>query len=120
MRRGRTPHGGDAGGPRLRGRAGVAPRDARVLNVDIGGGTTKLTLIEAGRVVRTAAFHVGGRLVAERDGTVRGSNPAGSGTPRRRSPGNSWLGGPVDRAALDAVADVMADAVIAARRGEAG
>jgi ethanolamine utilization protein EutA len=37
---------------------------ATVLNVDIGGGTTKLALIENGTVLATAAFAVGGRLVA--------------------------------------------------------
>jgi ethanolamine utilization protein EutA len=35
-----------------------------VLNVDIGGGTTKLALIEAGDVVGTAAVAIGGRLVS--------------------------------------------------------
>ena len=35
-------------------------RGMRVLNVDIGGGTTKLALIEDGRVLETAAIHVGG------------------------------------------------------------
>lgn len=33
-----------------------------VLNVDIGGGTTKLALIRDGSLIQTAAFHVGGRL----------------------------------------------------------
>ena len=33
-----------------------------VLNVDIGGGTTKLALIRDGILIQTAAFHVGGRL----------------------------------------------------------
>ena len=35
-----------------------------VLNVDIGGGTTKLALIDSGNVVANAALAVGGRLVA--------------------------------------------------------
>lgn len=35
-----------------------------VLNVDIGGGTTKLALVRAGQVVANAALAVGGRLVA--------------------------------------------------------
>ena len=35
----------------------------RVLNVDIGGGTTKLAVLEGGKVVGTAAMHIGGRLV---------------------------------------------------------
>ena len=34
-----------------------------VLNVDIGGGTTKLALIRDGILIQTAALHVGGRLL---------------------------------------------------------
>ena len=34
-----------------------------VLNVDIGGGTTKLALVRNGVLAQTAAFHVGGRLL---------------------------------------------------------
>src|SRR5258706_10549902 len=32
-----------------------------VLNIDIGGGTTKLALVEEGKVGHTAAIHIGGR-----------------------------------------------------------
>jgi ethanolamine utilization protein EutA len=39
--------------------------NARILNVDIGGGTTKLALIENGRISATAAIAVGGRLLVE-------------------------------------------------------
>lgn len=35
-----------------------------ILNIDIGGGTTKLSLIDSGKLITTAAFHVGGRLLA--------------------------------------------------------
>ena len=38
---------------------------ARILNVDIGGGTTKLALIEKGTLLATAAIAVGGRLLVE-------------------------------------------------------
>ena len=37
---------------------------ARVLNVDMGGGTTKLSVIEDGVVTRTAAISLGARLVS--------------------------------------------------------
>ena len=47
-----------------------------VLNVDVGGGTTKLALVENGRVVHTAAIHIGGRLVV-----VEGSSPSPRGPP---------------------------------------
>jgi len=40
-------------------------RKGRGLHVDIGGGTTKLALIENGEIVSVAAFAVGGRLVAQ-------------------------------------------------------
>ncbi len=39
-------------------------RDACILHVDIGGGTTKLALIDRGAIVGVAAFAVGGRLIA--------------------------------------------------------
>jgi ethanolamine utilization protein EutA len=48
-----------------------ATRGRTVLNVDIGGGTTKLALCAAGRVLAVAAFAVGGRLIAhETDGRL--------------------------------------------------
>jgi len=39
-------------------------RDICVLHVDIGGGTTKLALIDRGTIIGLAAFAVGGRLIA--------------------------------------------------------
>ena len=39
-------------------------QSATVLNVDIGGGTTKLALIEKGTVTHTAAISIGARLIA--------------------------------------------------------
>src|SRR5688500_15997661 len=50
----------------------------RILNVDIGGGTTKLAVLEGGRVVATAAIHVGGRLqVVDAAGRIVRLDPAG-------------------------------------------
>ena len=40
-------------------------RDICLLHIDIGGGTTKLALIDRGRVVSLCAFAVGGRLLAQ-------------------------------------------------------
>src|SRR5919108_5620510 len=55
-----------------------ADRECRVLNVDIGGGTTKLAAVERGRVLSTAAFHIGGRLVAtDADGVITVLEPGG-------------------------------------------
>ena len=52
---------------------------SRLLNVDIGGGTTKLTLVDDGRIAATAALHIGGRLVATgEDGRVTRLEPGGA------------------------------------------
>ncbi|HLQ26311.1 MAG TPA: ethanolamine ammonia-lyase reactivating factor EutA [Acidiferrobacterales bacterium] len=42
-------------------------RGERILNIDIGGGTTKLAVVENGRVLETAAIYVGGRLLVVDD-----------------------------------------------------
>src|SRR5215469_10418709 len=47
------------------GSADLSAHDRRaVLCIDVGGGTTKLALVRAGRVVATGAIEVGGRIVA--------------------------------------------------------
>jgi ethanolamine utilization protein EutA len=40
-------------------------RDTCLLHVDVGGGTTKLALIDRGTIVGLGAFAVGGRLIAQ-------------------------------------------------------
>src|SRR5450432_392614 len=51
-----------------------------VLNVDIGGGTTKLALVEGGRVVHTAAIHIGGRLLVVGSHSREGGKPGDDGS----------------------------------------
>lgn len=53
-------------------------RKNRILNIDIGGGTTKLALTDNGKVLWTAALHVGGRLIATENGNVSRLDPAGA------------------------------------------
>jgi ethanolamine utilization protein EutA len=54
-------------------------REARILNLDIGGGTTKLALLERGSVAATAAIHIGGRLiVVDAAGRITRLDPAGA------------------------------------------
>jgi ethanolamine utilization protein EutA len=49
-----------------------------ILNIDIGGGTTKLGLVDKGQLLHTAAVEVGGRLIAwdEQNRLVRIEGPA--------------------------------------------
>jgi ethanolamine utilization protein EutA len=88
----------------------------RILNIDIGGGTTKLALIEQGRVVKTAAIHIGGRLqVVDADGRIVRLDPAGA--HHAAQAGFHWgKGDRAEAAALDKVAEYMADALVAAIR----
>jgi ethanolamine utilization protein EutA len=52
-------------------------RGVTVLNVDIGGGTTKFAVVRNGEILATAAIAVGGRLIVEDpQGVVRLEGPA--------------------------------------------
>jgi ethanolamine utilization protein EutA len=84
-----------------------------VLNVDVGGGTTKLALVENGRVVHTAAIHIGGRLVVVGEGRITRLDPAGK--QLAKNAGVDWnLGGAATEAEIERVAGWMADALIQA------
>src|SRR3984893_11221936 len=88
--------------------------DKRILNVDIGGGTTKLAIVEKGNVIATAALHIGGRLhVVDEIGRLVRLDPAGQF--HAREAGFYWSRGDVlSPAQLDKVADNMADLLVAA------
>ena len=65
----------------------------RLLNVDIGGGTTKLAVIDRGEVLETAAISVGARLIAfDETGTLT----------RIEGPARAILGADEDRLRLGA------------------
>jgi ethanolamine utilization protein EutA len=101
------------------GAAGVSHgRGLRVLNIDIGGGTTKLALIEHGRVLETAAVHIGGRLlVADADGRITRLDPQGRALAREA--GFGWqLGDRVEPAQLDSLCEWMAESLCRAILGE--
>ncbi len=95
-----------------------------VLNVDIGGGTTKLALVENGKVVHTAAIHIGGRLAVidppprasakgEGETSITRLDPAGK--QLAQNAGVEWsLGGAAPEAQIQRVADWMADALVTA------
>jgi ethanolamine utilization protein EutA len=85
----------------------------RILNIDIGGGTTKLGLVENGKVIATAAVHIGGRLQVVEGGKIVRLDPAGKHHAKRA--GFSWnRGDSVTEADLQKVADGMADTLVAA------
>jgi ethanolamine utilization protein EutA len=89
-------------------------RGCRVLNVDVGGGTTKLSLVARGRVEATAAVLVGGRhVVVDETGRIVRLDPAGRLHAARA--GLRWrVGDRLPGDELVHVAELMADAVVAA------
>jgi ethanolamine utilization protein EutA len=91
----------------------------RLLNIDIGGGTTKLATLEGGKVHGTAAVHIGGRLiVVDEAGTIVRLDPAGQ--YHAEQAGFHWdLGDRVTRAQLELVAEWMAGALLEAIEGRA-
>ncbi len=90
----------------------------RILNIDIGGGTTKLALVEKGKVLHTAAVHIGGRLlVVDRENRISRLDPTGK--YHAAQAGFDWkLGDVVTREQLKKVADNMANALLVAIFGD--
>jgi ethanolamine utilization protein EutA len=86
----------------------------RILNIDIGGGTTKLAVVDKGHVIATAALHIGGRLqVVDEIGRIVRLDPAGRF--HAREAGFYWSRGDVlSPSQLDKVAESMADLLVAA------
>ncbi len=87
---------------------------SKILNVDIGGGTTKLSLIDNGKLISTAAFHVGGRLLATgssskivriEDAAIAFADQLGL---------NLHLGGTITDDQLHGLVDLMTDTIVAA------
>jgi ethanolamine utilization protein EutA len=89
----------------------------RILNIDIGGGTTKLAVVESGKVVASAAFHVGGRLlVADEERRITRLDPGGQRL--AAAAGFDWnLGDVVAEADIERVADTRADIIVEAAGG---
>ncbi len=90
-----------------------------VLNVDIGGGTTKFAVCRKGTVHETGAIHVGARLLAwDGNGMLRRVEERGRAIAREAgvevAPGDVVPG-----AALDAVAGRMADLIVRVIDGHA-
>jgi len=89
-----------------------------VLNVDIGGGTTKLALAHGGRLLSHAAIAVGGRLIAfgADDSLVRVEEPARQ---LARAAGIELnLGGTLTADQRAALVDVMANVLVRTILGE--
>ena len=90
-----------------------------VLNVDVGGGTTKLAVCRDGQVEETAALDIGARLVSfDEGGVVRAVTSAGRRIARdvgiTIAPGER-----ADRATLERLADRIAQIALRVPEGEA-
>jgi ethanolamine utilization protein EutA len=85
-----------------------------LVDIDIGGGTTKLARIVDGRIVATGALAIGGRQIAwSREDVITRCDA--SARPLLDAAGLDWhIGGTIHRPDLDRLAEVMADALLAA------
>jgi len=86
----------------------------RILNIDIGGATTKFAVADNGRVTATAAMRVGGRLMAvDLSNTITRLDPAGA--RHGALNGVDWRKGETARPEdMARVAQAMARAIVAA------
>jgi ethanolamine utilization protein EutA len=94
-----------------------ADRGDQVLTIDVGGGTTKFALVEAGEIAATLAVPGGGRLLTW-DGDGRASRVERSLSPFAKSAGIDLAEGRVvSGREREALAGVMADHIMAAAFG---
>jgi ethanolamine utilization protein EutA len=94
-------------------------RGKTVLNVDVGGGTSKLSVVQAGRVVETFAINVGARLVAmDADGRLTRIEDAAR-TVAETLGIQLELGEPFATDDQRAIADRLADCLLEAVRRDA-
>ena len=89
---------------------------SRILNIDIGGGTTKLALVENGKVLWTAALHIGGRLIVTDSGLVTRLDPSGA-HHAHEAGFHLALGAALTADGMAKVAEEMAEALVAALDG---
>lgn len=83
-----------------------------VLNVDIGGGTTKLALIKNGETIATCAFAVGGRLMAQaEDGRWTRIDEAAHQTAKARGI-TLHLNKPIPAAHIDSVVTALTEVLV--------
>lgn len=87
---------------------------SRILNIDIGGGTTKLAVVENGRIVETAAVYVGGRLlVVDEHLRIVRLDPGGKYIANQLGL-SLEIGDSIQTEEMERMAEWMADAVITA------
>ena len=95
-----------------------SPETPLVLNIDIGGGTTKLAVCRNGKAVETAAIDIGARLISwDTDGRVRAVTPAGERVLKRAGV-RVAVDETANRAALTIVAERIAELALAVADGQ--
>lgn len=94
-----------------------SPETPVVLNIDIGGGTTKLAVCRDGQVEETAALDIGARLVSfDERGLVRAVTRAGRRVAEEAG-ANMAAGDVVERGTLERLADRIAEIALRVPEG---
>ena len=90
-----------------------------VLNIDVGGGTSKLAVVRGGRIEAVAAINVGARLITlDEDGVITKRERAASICARHLGL-DLRCGRRADEATLDRLAAALADALLSLASGRA-
>ncbi|KHF38633.1 ethanolamine ammonia-lyase reactivating factor EutA [Halalkalibacter okhensis] len=91
---------------------------SRLLNIDIGGGTTKLAIVENGKVLETGAIYIGGRLVVIDDNQKVSRLDPGGAEIAKRVGLNLKVGDSVTEKELQKMTNWMAGAIVKVVSGE--
>ena len=91
---------------------------ATVLNIDVGGGTSKLAVVRAGQLHRVAAIDVGARLITLDDHNVITKVEAAAALCSKHHNLGLKVGAQVSRSALDRLATVLAECLLEAASGK--
>lgn len=101
------------------GAVALSRQGGSVLNIDVGGGTTKLALARDGQVVATLAIAAGARLIElDERGVVRRLEPTGA-VLARQAGADVAVGRPLSAEARRRVVEALADRVADAANGRA-
>ena len=94
-----------------------AEKAASVLNIDVGGGTSKLAVVRGGRIEAVAAINVGARLITlDRDGVITKIESAAAICSRHRGLGLR-CGVRAEKSSLSGLADALAESLLEVAAG---
>ncbi|MHB1908512.1 MAG: ethanolamine ammonia-lyase reactivating factor EutA [Nitrososphaerales archaeon] len=92
---------------------------SRIINLDIGGGTTKFSLIDSGQVIETCTISIGGRiLVHDEEKKIERIEPSAKYVANLMGFNNLSIGSKISQGEIYAITDWMANAILSTILGK--